>query len=64
MSKRELKPSELLLERPLSIAHTVDEDRRDRWFISDDLTGDWLGEPFDTEELAAAEIDRLHGVTR
>lgn len=44
-----------VVQGPLRVAHTTDEFGHDRYFVEDG-TGDWIGEPFDTAELAAQAI--------
>lgn len=42
----------------LTVSKTQDEFGQARYFVTD-FEGDWIGEPYDTPELAFAEIDRM-----
>jgi hypothetical protein len=44
----------------LTVVHTLDEHGNPRFFV-EDFEGDWVGEAFDTYELAQEKIKELRG---
>lgn len=48
-----------MTKQDYTIDKTQDEDGKDRFFIADE-NGDWIGEPFDTEDLALEAIKDMN----
>jgi hypothetical protein len=42
-----------------TVDHTVDEFGTDRYFVCDELNGNWVGDPYDSEDEALDEAMRL-----
>ena len=43
----------------LSVQKTQDEFGKDRYFVTDGTTGDWIGDAFDNSDAAFEEIDAI-----
>jgi hypothetical protein len=53
---------DIVMAEPLSVAKTLDEFGQERFFVQTYM-GDWVGEPYDTFDLADDAIKRLRRET-